>query len=91
MPNDINLEFYFFPMEIYKSEEDIKAAYFNSSGSVIAIVTKSGIIKLYDFIGKMVIFTITYFKDNEKQSKHIFNHSHSPYLVRGFGEYLYYV
>jgi hypothetical protein len=71
MPNDINLEFYFHPPEIHKSEEDIKSIYFNSSGSVIAIVTKSNLLKIYDFLGKVVIFTITHFKDNDKMINYV--------------------
>jgi hypothetical protein len=69
MPNDINLEFYFYPPEVFKSDEDIKSCFFNTSGSVIAIVTKSNIIRFFDFMGKIIIFSINYFKDNEKQSK----------------------
>lgn len=71
MPNDINLDFYFYPPEIHKSEEEVKSCYFNHSGSVIAIVTKSNLLKLYDFMGKIVVFTIGYFKENERISNDI--------------------
>lgn len=69
MPNDINLDFFFYPPEIYKSDEDIRTALFNPAGSVIAIITKTNTIRIYDFIGKMIIFSIPYYKENEKQSK----------------------
>lgn len=65
MPNDINVEFYFHPTEIHKSDEDIKCLYYNNEGSIIAIVTKSNVIKIFECLGKSVIFTINYFKDSD--------------------------
>jgi hypothetical protein len=71
MPSDINVDFYFYPIDIYKSDEDIRSCYYNTSGSAIAIVTKTSSIKIYDFMGKIVIFTITYFKETGKVVTHI--------------------
>ena len=71
MTNDINVDFYFHPTEIHKSEDEIKSCYFNTAGSLIALVTKSNIIKMLDFIGKCVIFTTDYFKSNDLISKDI--------------------
>jgi hypothetical protein len=68
MSYDVNVDFYFVPTDIHKSEDDIKSCYFNEQGTMIAIVTKKDIIKIFDFIGKVVIFTIDYFKQNEKIS-----------------------
>jgi hypothetical protein len=71
MPSDINVDFYFYPIDIYKSDEDIKCCYYNTSGSAIAIVTKTNNIKIYDFMGKIVMFTISHFKENEMIVSHI--------------------
>jgi hypothetical protein len=69
LPQDTNVEFYFNPVEIYKSEDEIKTTYFNHPGTVIAIVTKTNILKLYDFMGKVILFSINYFKDEDLTSK----------------------
>lgn len=69
MPNDVNLEFYQLPPEIVKLDEDIKSCYFNECGSIIAIVTKSNMLKFFDFIGRTIIFTINYFKEYNLNSK----------------------
>ncbi len=71
MTTDIDVDFYFHPSEIHKSDDEIKSSYFNDSGSIIAIVTKSNILKIFDFIGKSLIFTTDYFKTNEKISKRL--------------------
>jgi len=65
MPNDINLVFYFNPPEIFKSEDEIKQCYFNNQGSVISIITKTNVIKFFDFIGKSSVFSIKFFKENQ--------------------------
>jgi len=67
--NDADVEFYFHPTEIYKSEEEIKSIFMNDAGSLIAVITKTNIIKMFDFIGKSLIFTTDFFKSNEKISK----------------------
>ncbi len=64
MPNDVNLVFYFNPPEIYKSVDEIKQCFFNNQGSVIAILTKTNLIKMFDFIGKSIVFTISEFQEN---------------------------
>jgi hypothetical protein len=71
MPDDINLDFYFYPPEVFKSDEEIKNIFFNTAGSVISIITKTNIIKIFDFMGKIVIFNINYFKDNSKKSTYL--------------------
>ena len=74
MPENMNLEFYFHPVEIHKSDEDIKSCYYNVEGVIIAIVTKSNLLKIFDFLGKKsVLFTITYFKETDKISKILIN------------------
>lgn len=65
MPNDVNLDFYFNPPELFKSEYDIKFCNFNNQGSVIAVVTKNNLISMLDFIGKTCVFSIQEFKDNQ--------------------------
>ncbi len=66
MPNDVNLNFYFNSPEIYKSEEEIKQCFFNNQGSIIAIITKSNLIKMIDFLGKSCVFVIKDFKENQE-------------------------
>ena len=69
MPNDLSVEFYFQPFEIHKSDEDVKSLYYNNPGTIIAIITKSNILKFFDCIGKSVIFAVPYFKEAEHISK----------------------
>lgn len=73
MTTDIDVDFYFHPTEIHKSDDEIKSVYFNNAGSLIAVVTKSNILKMFDFIGKSLIFTLDYFKANDKISKKFLN------------------
>ena len=70
MPSDINLEFYFHPLEIHKSEEDLKLIQYNPPGTIIVIVTKSNIIKFLDCLGKTILFSVNFFKDNELSSNY---------------------
>ena len=67
--NDVDVEFYFHPSEIYKSEEEIKLIFMNDAGSLIAVVTKTNVLKMFDYIGKSLIFTTDFFKSNDKNSK----------------------
>jgi hypothetical protein len=69
MTNDINVDFYFHPTEIHKSEDELKSSFFNEAGTLIALVTKSNIIKMFDFIGKSIVFTTKYFKANDLMGK----------------------
>ena len=46
--NDLNVEFYFHPIEVHKSEDDIKTLYYNNPGTIVAIITKSNILKIFD-------------------------------------------
>jgi hypothetical protein len=71
--NDIDVDFYFHPSEIHKSDDEIKSCFMNDAGSLIAIVTKTNILKMFDFIGKSLIFTTDYFKAQEKLSKKLFH------------------
>lgn len=66
MPNDVNLNFYLNSPEIYKSEEEIKQCFFNKQGSIIAIITKTNLIKIFDFIGKSCVYVIQDFKENQE-------------------------
>lgn len=66
MPNDVNLDFHFNSPELYKSDEDIKQCFFNNQGSIIAIITKTNLIKIFDFIGKTCVFIIQDFKENQE-------------------------
>ena len=61
MPNDVEVDFRFIPPEIHKSNEDIKSIAFNSEGTVVIIITKSNEIRLFDFLGRTILFTIPYF------------------------------
>ena len=63
LPNDINVDFMFVPPEIYKSNEDIKLLSINDVGTVVIIVTKSNEIRIFDFLGKSVLFKITHFSE----------------------------
>jgi hypothetical protein len=69
--NDLNVEFYFHPIDIHRSEDEIKSCYFNSEGSIIAVVTKSNIIKFFDFVGKIPICMTDHFKVNDRVGKHV--------------------
>jgi hypothetical protein len=68
MPADVNLEFYFHPLEIHKSEEDIKSLHYNNPGTLIVIVTKTNILKVFDCLGKTVIFSVNNFKEQDLTS-----------------------
>ena len=63
LPNDINVDFMFVPPEIYKSNEDIKLLSINDVGTVVIIVTQSNEIRIFDFLGKSVLFKITHFSE----------------------------
>jgi hypothetical protein len=66
MPNDVNLDFHFNSPEIYKSEDDIKQCFFNIQGSIIAIITKTNLIKIFDFIGKSCAVIIQDFREKQE-------------------------
>jgi hypothetical protein len=69
MPVDVNLEFYFHPLEIHKSEDDIKSLHYNNAGSLLVIVTKTNILKVLDCLGKTVLFCVNTFKEEDLSSK----------------------
>lgn len=50
-------------------DEDCKNIYMNDFGSIVMIVTKSNLIRVVDFLGKSLVFTIKEFKDGQKTSK----------------------
>lgn len=71
MPNDVKVDFVFFPPEIYKSDEEIKQISFNVEGTLVLLITKTNNIKVFDYLGKNVIFVITFFKEMSMKSKQI--------------------
>jgi len=66
LPNDVNLDFHFNSPEIHKSEDDIKQCFFNIQGSIIAIITKTNLIKIFDFIGKSCVAIIQDFRAKQE-------------------------
>lgn len=69
MPTDVNVDFLFIPPEIYKSDEEIKQISFNTEGTLVLLITKTSNIKVYDYLGKYLIFVITFFKEISMKSK----------------------
>ena len=52
-------------------DEDCKNIYMNEFGSTVIIVTKSNLIRVVDFLGRSLVFTIKEFKEGQKTSKFI--------------------
>ena len=63
-PNEVGVEFYFTPPEIYKCADDIKIISINNEGTIIIAITKINEIKIIDFMGKCLIDNIKYFNEN---------------------------
>ena len=55
--------------EAVKKDEESKSIYMNDFGSIVIIVTKSNLIRVVDFLGKSLVFTINEFKESQKTSK----------------------
>ncbi len=68
-PNEVNIEFYYTPPEIYKSNEDIKLISFNEDGTIVVIATKSNEIRIFDFIGRVILGNSKFFSENEYKIK----------------------
>ncbi len=68
-PNEVNVDFYFTPPEIYKSNEDIKLISFNEEGTIVIIATKSNEIRIFDFIGRIILESSKFFSENEYKIK----------------------
>ena len=70
-PNEVGVEFYFTPPEIYKCADDIKIISINNEGTIIIAITKINEIKIIDFMGKCLIDNIKYFNENNLNIKSI--------------------
>ena len=68
-PNEVNIEFYYTPPEKYKSNEDIKLISFNEDGTIVVIATKSNEIRIFDFIGRVILGNSKFFSENEYKIK----------------------
>ena len=68
-PNEVNVDFYFTPPEIYKSNEDIKLISFNEEGTIVIMATKSNEIRIFDFIGRIILDSSKFFSENEYKIK----------------------
>ena len=70
-PNEVGVEFYFTPPEIYKCVDDIKIISINNEGTIIVAITKINEIKIIDFMGKCLIDNIKFFNENNLNIKSV--------------------
>lgn len=68
-PNEVAVELYFTPSEIYKCGDDIKIISFNNEGTIVLAITKVNEIKIIDFMGKCLIDNIKFFNENNLNIK----------------------
>ena len=54
-------------------DEESKGIYMNDFGSIVILVTKSNLIRVVDFLGRSLVFTIREFREGQKTSKIIRN------------------
>lgn len=67
--NEIKVDYYFQPDEIFKYDEDLRLINFNSSGSLLAVTSKiKNIIVILDFISKSQILEIREFESMQSQN-----------------------
>ena len=68
-PNEVAVELYFTPSEIYKCGDDIKIISINNEGTIVLAITKINEIKIIDFMGKCLIDNIKFFNENNLNIK----------------------